>query len=156
MRRAERQSELLEQAEPWDLVIVDEAHHARRKAPGQPGEGGPNALLRLLRGLELPFRVVRVCLGDMGAPAYKKFDTETWFPSFGAYRETHSNSNLTDYQARRFKIRPRADEFPVDNQPQYRARDAPSYRVPARLVQISGRDKMSVADYPTYASSDDC
>jgi seryl-tRNA synthetase len=63
----------------------------------------------LLRGLELPFRVVRVCLGDLGAPAYKKYDTETWFPSFGAYRETHSNSNLTDYQARRFKIRFRRD-----------------------------------------------
>ncbi|MBI1757628.1 MAG: serine--tRNA ligase [Actinobacteria bacterium] len=59
----------------------------------------------LLTGLELPYRVVRVCLGDMGAPAYKKYDTETWFPSFGAYRETHSNTNLTDYQARRFKIR---------------------------------------------------
>jgi seryl-tRNA synthetase len=59
----------------------------------------------ILRGLELPFRVVRVCLGDLGAPAYKKYDTETWFPSFGDYRETHSNSNLIDYQARRFKIR---------------------------------------------------
>lgn len=63
----------------------------------------------LLRGLELPFRAVRVCLGDLGAPAFKKIDTETWFPSFGAYRETHSNSNLTDYQARRFKIRFRRD-----------------------------------------------
>lgn len=63
----------------------------------------------ILRGLELPFRVVRVCLGDLGAPAYKKYDTETWFPSFGAYRETHSNSNLIDYQARRFKIRFRRD-----------------------------------------------
>ena len=52
MRRAERQPDLLEHAEPWDLVIVDEAHHARRKSPGTPGEGGPNALLRLLHGLE--------------------------------------------------------------------------------------------------------
>lgn len=59
----------------------------------------------VLAGLELPYRVVRVCLGDMGAPAYKKYDTEAWFPSFGAYRETHSNTNLIDYQARRFKIR---------------------------------------------------
>lgn len=63
----------------------------------------------ILSGLELPYRVVRVCLGDLGAPAYKKYDTETWFPSFGAYRETHSNSNLIDYQARRFKIRFRRD-----------------------------------------------
>lgn len=52
MRRTERQPDLLEHATPWDLVIVDEAHHARRKSPGSPGEGGPNALLRLLRGLE--------------------------------------------------------------------------------------------------------
>jgi SNF2 family DNA or RNA helicase len=48
MRRAERQPELLLAAKPWDLVIVDEAHHARRKAPGQASEGGPNALLKLL------------------------------------------------------------------------------------------------------------
>jgi seryl-tRNA synthetase len=59
----------------------------------------------LMSELELPYRVVRVCLGDLGAPAYKKFDTEAWFPSFGKYRETHSNTNLIDYQARRFKIR---------------------------------------------------
>ncbi|MFF4339318.1 serine--tRNA ligase [Kitasatospora sp. NPDC001540] len=59
----------------------------------------------ILDGLELPYRVVRVCLGDMGAPTYKKYDTEAWFPSFGMYRETHSNSNLWDYQSRRFKIR---------------------------------------------------
>lgn len=59
----------------------------------------------ILRDIELPYRVVRVCVGDLGAPAYKKYDTESWFPGFGDYRETHSNSNLTDYQARRFKIR---------------------------------------------------
>jgi len=59
----------------------------------------------LMSELEIPYRVVRVCLGDLGAPAYKKFDTEAWFPSFGKYRETHSNTNLIDYQARRFKIR---------------------------------------------------
>lgn len=53
MRRRERQPELLDAAEPWDLVIVDEAHHARRKNPGAPGEGGPNLLLRLLQGLRL-------------------------------------------------------------------------------------------------------
>nr|WP_238598525.1 serine--tRNA ligase [Saccharothrix sp. ALI-22-I] len=63
----------------------------------------------LLTSLELPFRTVRVCVGDLGAPAFKKYDTETWFPSFGAYRETHSNSNLTDFQSRRFKIRFRRD-----------------------------------------------
>jgi len=52
VRRADRQQELLEAAEPWDLVILDEAHHARRRAAGSASEGGPNALLRLMRALK--------------------------------------------------------------------------------------------------------
>jgi seryl-tRNA synthetase len=59
----------------------------------------------LLQALGVPYRVVRVCSGDLGAPAYKKYDIEAWFPGFGAYRETHSNSNLLDYQCRRLHIR---------------------------------------------------
>ncbi len=59
----------------------------------------------LLQNLEIPYRVVRVCLGDLGAPAFKKYDTEGWFASFGEYKETHSNSNLLDYQTRRLNIR---------------------------------------------------
>ena len=55
--------------------------------------------------LEIPYHVVRVCIGDMGAPGYKKYDVESWFPSFNAYRETHSNTNLWDYQTRRLNIR---------------------------------------------------
>ena len=51
MRRRERAKGLLEDAAPWDLVILDEAHHARRRAAGAAQEGGPNALLRLMRGL---------------------------------------------------------------------------------------------------------
>ena len=61
----------------------------------------------LLELLEIPYRVVRVCLGDLGAPAYKKYDVEGWFAGFGEYRETHSNSNLLDYQTRRLNIRAR-------------------------------------------------
>ncbi|GHT91126.1 serine--tRNA ligase [Alphaproteobacteria bacterium] len=59
----------------------------------------------IMQEFGVPYRVVLVCTGDMGAPGYKKFDTEAWFPAFGAYKETHSNSNLSDYQARRSKIR---------------------------------------------------
>ncbi|MDR3179786.1 MAG: serine--tRNA ligase [Holosporaceae bacterium] len=59
----------------------------------------------IMQELGIPYRVVLVCTGDMGAPGYKKFDTEAWFPAFNSYKETHSNSNLTDYQARRSKIR---------------------------------------------------
>lgn len=58
-----------------------------------------------MRVLDIPYRVVRVCLGDLGAPAYKKYDVEGWFAGFGAYRETHSNTNLLDYQTRRLNIR---------------------------------------------------
>jgi ERCC4-related helicase len=52
LRRADRQREMLEAAEPWDLVVLDEAHHARRRGAGSTQESGPNALLRLMRGLK--------------------------------------------------------------------------------------------------------
>ena len=52
MRRKERAAVLLDEAEPWDLVLLDEAHHARRRAAGSPQEGGPNALLKLMRALK--------------------------------------------------------------------------------------------------------
>lgn len=65
---------------------------------------------QLMEALEIPYRVVRVCLGDMGAPAYKKYDIEGWFAGFGGYRETHSNTNLLDYQTRRLNIRARVGE----------------------------------------------
>ena len=52
VRRADRQRELLDAADPWDLVILDEAHHARRRGAGVASEGGPNALLKLMRGLK--------------------------------------------------------------------------------------------------------
>ena len=52
MRRKERAAVLLEEAEPWDLIVLDEAHHARRRAAGSPQEGGPNALLKLMRALK--------------------------------------------------------------------------------------------------------
>jgi seryl-tRNA synthetase len=55
--------------------------------------------------LEIPFRVVRVCIGDLGAPAYKKYDIEGWFSGYNGFRETHSNTNLLDYQTRRLSIR---------------------------------------------------
>lgn len=60
---------------------------------------------RLMKSLLIPHRVVRICVGDLGAPAYKKYDVEGWFAGFNAYRETHSNSNLLDYQTRRLSIR---------------------------------------------------
>lgn len=64
---------------------------------------------RLVQQLELPYRVVNVAAGDLGASAVKKYDIEAWFPGEQNYREITSCSNTTDYQARRLKIRMRAD-----------------------------------------------
>ena len=52
MRRRDRSADLLEEAKPWDLVVLDEAHHARRRAAGSPQDGGPNLLLRLMQRLK--------------------------------------------------------------------------------------------------------
>ena len=59
----------------------------------------------ILQALGLPYHVVNVCVGDLGAPGYKKYDIETYFPSFGGYREVTSNTNLTSFQSRRLNIR---------------------------------------------------
>ncbi len=60
---------------------------------------------QILQALELPYRVVNVAAGDLGAPAAKKYDCEGWFPSQERYRELTSTSNTTDFQARRLGIR---------------------------------------------------
>jgi seryl-tRNA synthetase len=58
----------------------------------------------LLQALELPYRVVVVCTGEMGKKAAKQIDIEAWFPGQGRYRELTSCSNCTDYQSRRLHI----------------------------------------------------
>ena len=69
---------------------------------------------RILSELEIPYRVVSVAAGDLGAPAAKKYDCEAWIPSQGRYRELTSCSNTTDYQARRLgcRYRPADGESP--------------------------------------------
>ena len=62
---------------------------------------------KLMKGLKLPYQVVNICSGDLGDPAARKWDIETWIPSEGKYRETHSTSTCTDYQARRLNIKMR-------------------------------------------------
>ena len=59
----------------------------------------------ILQDLELPYRVLLMCTGDMGEPQVKKYDIETWMPGRNAYGETMSNSVMGDFQARRLKIR---------------------------------------------------
>jgi len=60
---------------------------------------------KLMQSLKIPYRVVKICTGDLGDPAASKYDIEAWLPSENRYRETHSTSNCTDFQARRLNIR---------------------------------------------------
>ncbi|MBU0964370.1 serine--tRNA ligase [Patescibacteria group bacterium] len=60
---------------------------------------------KIVQGLELPYQLLQVCTGDLPKPSAKVIDLECWIPSENKYRETHSASNCTDYQARRNNIR---------------------------------------------------
>lgn len=60
---------------------------------------------KIMQGLELPYQVVNICGGDLGAPASKKYDLEVWIPTQEKYRELTSTSNCTDFQARRGGIK---------------------------------------------------
>lgn len=67
----------------------------------------------IFQGLEIPYRVVDTCTGDLGGPAYRKYDLEAWMPGrgeAGEFGEVTSASNCTDYQARRLGIRTRVPE----------------------------------------------
>ena len=66
----------------------------------------------LIQTVGLPYRVVDVAAGDLGAPAARKYDVEAWFPSQKRYREITSCSNTTDFQARRLQIRFRPNGGP--------------------------------------------
>lgn len=59
----------------------------------------------LMQKLGLPYQVMKMCTGDLGITAARKYDIEAWFPAQGRYRETHSTSNVTDYQARGLDIK---------------------------------------------------
>jgi seryl-tRNA synthetase len=83
--------------------------------PEQSGE--EHELIRsieeeVLQGLGLPYRVVNIAAGDLGAPAAKKYDCEAWMPGQERYREVTSCSNCTDYQARRLNCRYRTESGP--------------------------------------------
>ena len=57
----------------------------------------------------MPYRVIDIAVGDLGASAARKFDCEAWMPAQAAYREVTSCSNCTDYQARRLRTRVRGE-----------------------------------------------
>jgi seryl-tRNA synthetase len=70
---------------------------------------------QFFQALDLPYRVMNVAAGDLGAPAAKKYDIEAWFPFQERYREVTSCSNTTDYQSRRLGIRYRTDGGGLEN-----------------------------------------
>ncbi|TSC94555.1 MAG: seryl-tRNA synthetase [Parcubacteria group bacterium Athens1014_10] len=65
---------------------------------------------KLMQALKLPYQVLNICSADLGDPAAAKYDIETWMPGQKQYRETHSTSNCTDFQARRLNIRFKAQD----------------------------------------------
>jgi len=75
----------------------------------EDGDKEHNFLLKieeeLMQALEIPYRVVKMCSGDLGAPAARKYDIEAWMPGQNAYREVVSCSNCLDYQARRLGVK---------------------------------------------------
>ncbi len=85
-----------------EQVIVDVADHEKSREHHE-------AIVRnseeVLQALELPYRIVNVCGGDLGVPQAFKYDIECWMPSREAYGETHSASRFYDYQARRLNLR---------------------------------------------------
>lgn len=85
-----------------EQVVVCEADSKVSAQMHQELLGNAESLLQLL---ELPYRVVDVCAGDMGQGQVYKNDIETWMPSRNAYSETHSCSTLHDFQARRLALR---------------------------------------------------
>src|SRR5690606_9650648 len=86
-------------------LSVSEAMHARILSIEE----------EIFGGLGLPYRVLDIATGDLGGPAYRKYDIEAWMPGRGDYGEVTSTSNCTDYQARRLKIRYRDRDAAADD-----------------------------------------
>ena len=83
-----------EESDRWHFALLDAAEY-------------------LLNGLGLAYQVMECSTGDMGAGKYRMNDINTWFPSLGIYRETHSCSSLHDWQARRANVRYRDEDGTV-------------------------------------------
>jgi seryl-tRNA synthetase len=90
---------------------------------------------KLCQELEIPYRVVRIAAGDLGAPAYKKFDVEYWSPVDKSYRELMSVSNVTDYQARRLNIRYKKSDGSTEFVHTLNGTAAAMSRVPIALIE---------------------
>ena len=93
-----------------EQVVIDRADEANSIEHHQSILGNSE---EVLQALDLPYRVVNVCGGDLGQPQVQKFDIETWMPSRESYGETHSASRFHEFQARRLDMRYRDEEGKV-------------------------------------------
>jgi len=82
---------------------------------------------KMMQELGLPYRVVHISTGDMGLAKAEQFDIETWIPSEDTYRETHSASNITDFQARRLNIKYKNPVQEGQGSPNEARRQGPAY-----------------------------
>lgn len=88
----------------------------------------------LVSSLDLPYQVIGICTGDMGKPDYRQVDIETYIPSQGKYRETHTSDYMTDYQARRLNIKYRNKDT---NEKEYvHMNDATAFAIGRILIAI--------------------
>jgi seryl-tRNA synthetase len=103
----------------------------------------------LCQKLEIPYQLVRIAAGDLGAPAYKKYDIEYWAPLDNTYRELMSCSNVTDYQARRLNIRYRSGDGKISLVHTLNGTAAAMSRTPIALIenhqQADGSVRLPVA-----------
>jgi seryl-tRNA synthetase len=96
----------IHQFQKVEQVVIMEADEDASRAEHEAIVGHAEEVLQLL---DLPYRVVNVCGGDLGQPQVQKFDIETWMPSRNGYGETHSASRFHDFQARRLDLRYRGE-----------------------------------------------
>jgi seryl-tRNA synthetase len=88
---------------------VEMFSYTRPEASGEEHDYLLSVEEELIGALGIPYRVVNIAAGDLGASAVKKYDIEGWFPTQSRYRELTSTSNTTDFQSRRLNIRFRRD-----------------------------------------------
>jgi seryl-tRNA synthetase len=89
----------------------------------------------LCQMLAIPYEIIRIAAGDLGAPAYKKYDVQYWSPVDKSYRELMSCSNVTDYQARRLNIRYRDDSGDTHYVHTLNGTAAAMSRIPIALIE---------------------
>lgn len=92
----------IHQFDKVEQVIIAENDEEKSKAYHQEMLANSEAVMQ---ALELPYRVVNVCTGDLGRGQVQKYDIEAWMPSRNSYGETHSASRFYDFQARRMNLR---------------------------------------------------